>query len=354
MHGWNCMTCLNNYALIGSNNHWMAWCNSWQMDYPWKFWSSHYSLVWYLSMIGNLMNRNCKSKLDCWMNNTLDLWDSYCFVIGVGYLFLRLTTLLMAVANFGLIAGGAETADDNSFFFPVENISGDGVHFASHWNSVPESNGCIPPGQTVEQLHYQPDAPGPSHDFFLHSSNTATICPAQENYGHHASSSNYERQMWTDGGFADLTGGNGRGSHKRKNPGIPSVCDRGSSSRYYSAGSSSDLPVSSDLRPDKRSIDSQHMPQDQISMNPAYGSNGLLIRSEGSTRNVRIRPAVNFESNSARTHLSNNHSHSSHSTSHHINHSSSVDLSGQSSGASTMEWSHVRMSLGHGRILVSG
>ena len=268
---------------------------------------------------------------------------------------------------------GASTTEHGSFFCPAENMSVDAVQFSSHWNSVPRSSGYATSSHNVEAPNYQPDTSGPSHDLFLHPSPPGPFGAAPENYMDHASSSNYDRQTFhgIEGGFVDLTMGGGRGPHKRKSPGVPSVFERGGSSRYVGAGSSSDLPLSSDFWQEKPNIDPQHMHWDHVAMPPSYRGNGLSIRGEGSMRNVRSRPALGLESNLVRTHLSSNPSHTSYSTSHPVDHSSSVDLSGQShqidhsssvdiSGQSSnalsreWEWGNLRMSPSHGRIQASG
>ncbi|MBA0684435.1 hypothetical protein Goari_026021 [Gossypium aridum] len=225
----------------------------------------------------------------------------------------------------------------------------DAVQFSSHWNSMPRSSGFATSSHNVEAPRYQLDTSGPSHDLFLHSSAPRTFGSAPENYMHHASSSNYDRQTFQgiEGGLVDLPMSSGRGPHKRKSPGVPSVCERGGSSRYAGAGSSSDIPLSSDFWQEKPNVDPQHMYWDHISMPPSCRGNGLSIRGECSMRNVRSRPALDLESNLVRTHLSSN---TSYLTSHPVECSSSVDITGQSSNAMSMDWSHLRMSPSHGRI----
>ncbi|GMI80021.1 hypothetical protein like AT2G37150 [Hibiscus trionum] len=250
----------------------------------------------------------------------------------------------------------ASTTEHGSFC-PVENVSVDAVHVSPHWNPVPRSSGYATSSHNVEAPRYQPDASGPSQDLILHPSAPGAFGASPDNYTHHASSSNYVRQSLNgiEGGFVDLTMGGGRGPHKRKSPGVPSVCERGGSSRYVGAGSSSELPQSSDLWQEKPNVDPQHMHWDHVSMPPSYRGNSLSIRGEGSMRNVRSRPALDLESNLVRNHLSRNPSHTSYSTSHPVDHSSSVNLSGQSSNALSREceWGHLRMSPIHGRIQAS-
>ncbi|XVE76206.1 hypothetical protein DITRI_Ditri12bG0154500 [Diplodiscus trichospermus] len=224
------------------------------------------------------------------------------------------------------------SSTEHGSFCPVGNMPVDAVHFSSRWNHVPRSSGYATSSQNVEAPRYQPDTSGPSHDPFLHSSPPGAFAAASENYMHHASSSNYDRQTFheIDGGFVDLTVGGGRGPHKRKSPGVPSVCERGGSSRYVGAGSSSDLPLSSNFWQEKPSIDPQHMQWGHVAMPPSYRSNALSISDEGSMRNVRSRPALDLESNLDTTYLSTNPPHTSYSTSHQVDHFSSVDLSDSS------------------------
>lgn len=236
----------------------------------------------------------------------------------------------------------------------MENMLVDGMHFASHWNPLPRSNGFSSSSHNVEVPRYPPDASGSSHDPFQHPLNGGTYPAVTENFAHHTSSSNYDRQtlQGVEGGFIDLTMGNGSGPHKRKSPGIPSGCDRGSTSRYYGAGSSSDVPIPSELRHEKVGLDTQHMPWDLVNMNPNYRGHGLSIRAEGSMRNVRSRSTHDLESNLARTHLFSNPSHNSYST-NPIEHPSTLDLSVQPSAGLNREWNHFGISPPRGA-LVSG
>ncbi|KAJ7972423.1 RING finger protein [Quillaja saponaria] len=253
--------------------------------------------------------------------------------------------------------GRAGTSENGSFFYPMETTSADGIPFASHWNSAPRSNGYASTSLSVEVSPHQPDAPGSSHDHLLQSGTTGAFCSVPENYVHHASSSNYDRQTFhvADSGFVDPTMGSGRGPHKRKSPGIPSVCERGSTSNYHNAGSSTDHSMPPEVMQEKPSIDSQYIPWDHnhINMTPPYRGNSLSIRGEGSMRNVRSRSALDMESNLARTHLSSNHLHNPYSTCHSIDHSSTVDLSGQGCSPFTRDWSQMSISPVQGRVIMS-
>ncbi|XP_059667653.1 probable E3 ubiquitin-protein ligase ZFP1 [Cornus florida] len=246
---------------------------------------------------------------------------------------------------------GSGAAENSSLVYPVENMSIDGVHFAPHWNPAPRSNDYPSSSHSVEVPLYQPDASALSRDPFLHPSTAGSFCTVPENYVHHASSSNYGGQTFhgVEGGFVDLAMGNGRGPYKRKSPGVPTVCERGSTSRSYNAGSSSDLSLSSDIWQEKPNPDFHHTRWDCPSIGPGYRGNGLSIAGEGTARNVRSRGAIDLETNLARTHLSSNPPHhpcSSRST----DHASSVVLLGQNSNASTHEWDHIHMPpAAHGR-----
>lgn len=244
-------------------------------------------------------------------------------------------------------------ADNGSFFYPAENMPVDGVHFTSQWNPSLMSNTYISSNQNVEVSYYQPDASGPSHDPFLHPT-AGTFCTVPENHARHpSSSSSYDRQPFhgVESGLVDLTGGNVRGLHKRKSPGVPSACEGSSTTRCYGASSSSDPPHSSELRQEKPNLDPQYMGWECFTMTPGHRGN-LSIRPESAVRNVRNRPALDLESNLARTHLSRNSSHNSYPVGRHFEHSSSIDFSGQRSNALSHDWSHSRISPASGRMLM--
>ncbi|XP_052171780.1 probable E3 ubiquitin-protein ligase ZFP1 [Diospyros lotus] len=249
----------------------------------------------------------------------------------------------------------AGAAENSSLGYPVENMSIDGVHYAPHWNPVPRSNGFPSSSHSNEMPCYQTDASGPSRDPFLHPSAAGSFSMAPENYAHPASSSNFGGQTFpgVDGGFDDATLGNGRGPYKRKSPSVPAVCERGSSSRYYNAGSSSDLPIPSDIWQEKPNTDSHHTTWDYPVIGSSHNrSSSLSIGSDPTLRNVRSRAAVDMESNQARTHLPSTPSHHSYTNGNHVDHSGPMDLLAQTSNAPMRDWSHIHPSpAAHGRIL---
>jgi len=254
------------------------------------------------------------------------------------------------------IAGRTSTSENGSFIYPAENMSIDSISFPSHWNSSTRSNGYASSGHNIDVPPHQPDASGTSNnDHFVHSSNAGAFFTVSDNHVHQPSSSNYDRHTFhVDSSFVDLTMGSGQGPLKRKSPGISPVYERGSTSRYFNAGSSTDLPISSELWQDKPNIDSQYMPWDHFTMTPTFRGTGLSIKGEGSLRNVRSRSALDLDSHPSRTHLSTtNHSHTSYPTLPPVDHSSLVDASGQTSTL-TRDWSQMNISSANGRVLLPG
>ncbi|CAI9098047.1 OLC1v1034608C10 [Oldenlandia corymbosa var. corymbosa] len=228
--------------------------------------------------------------------------------------------------------------------YPSENVNNEDGSFTAQWNAVPSSTGYTASGINFDMPpRYQPLPAGPSRDPFPHPPAVGSINIAQDSYPHHASSSNQSAQAFNgpDGGFFELSMGTGGGLHKRKYPGGPAVSERGNTSWHYDAGSSSDHSSSAEAWLEKQNADSHHAPADFI---PHYRGNGPFIGSEGSSRNVRIRSAFD---------LSSNPSHHSFAI-QHVDHPGTVDLLGQSSGPSPMEWSHTYpSSASNGRNMIS-
>ncbi|KAF8403031.1 hypothetical protein HHK36_011126 [Tetracentron sinense] len=249
---------------------------------------------------------------------------------------------------------GAE--ENGSFVYPMENMSTGGVPFSSHCNSALMSNEFSSSSLSMEVPHYRPAVSGPCYDPFLHPAAAGSFFPVPENYARYAPSSSYYSYTThgVEGGVINTMMDSGRRPYKRKSPEISVVCERSSTSRYYSAGSSSNLSISSDLQHEKPSSDSQLWPRDTVGINPSYTGSSLSIPGEGSLRNVRCRSTLDLEANLARTHLSSHPSHHPHSTSHLIDHSGTVDLAGQSTNATTRERNHIPPSpVVYGRNLAS-
>ena len=245
--------------------------------------------------------------------------------------------------------GGTNSSENGSYIYPVENKPIDNIYHTSHWNANTRSNGYASSGPNIEvPPPHQLDTSGTSKDHFMPSSSAGPFFAVSENHLHQPSSSYYDRQPFhVDSGFIDLTMGSGRGHHKRKSPGIPSVYERGSSSGYFNAGSSTDLPIPSESRPEKRKMDSQYMPWDHVVMKPTFRGGGHSMKGESSVRNVRSRSAFDLESNMSRSHLSSNHSHNQYTN--HIGHTSLADLSAQVSTSLTRDWSQMNLTPASGR-----
>lgn len=256
------------------------------------------------------------------------------------------------------IVGIASPPENGSFVYPMPNMSIDGISFASNSDSTTMPNGFESSSLNIEVPPHQSDASGASHDHFLHSSSAAAFSISENYTQMPPPQPNYDSQAFhvVDGGYIDLTMENGRGSLKRKSPGIAPVFERGSTSRYINARTSStELPVPTELQQEKLNMDSPYLSQDQVTMPLTFRDSGLSIRDDDSSRNVRSRLAPKFESNLAGTHLSGNHSHN-YSPGLPIVHSSTLDLSGQSSSGSTRQWNQMStfQSHAHGRVILPG
>ncbi|KAK6126187.1 hypothetical protein DH2020_040068 [Rehmannia glutinosa] len=213
-----------------------------------------------------------------------------------------------------------------------------GGRFPPSWNTpAPRSSGYSS-SIHADLAHYQPEVPGPSHDPFPHQPADGNFLMVPDNYLHHPSSSSISRQTVpsVDDSFYNQTIGSSRGPYKRKSPGIPPLCDRGSTSRYYDVGSSSNMHLRADPWQEKQNTESYRTPWEYP---PGYRVNSLSISGECMPRNVRSRPGVDLEPNPARAHLSSNSLHQSFS-SRSSDQSNSVDFWRWSSNTPTTEWNH--------------
>lgn len=237
--------------------------------------------------------------------------------------------------------------ENGPIFHPGENGSMDRAHYASQWNSAARVNGYSSSSQMANAPHYQPDASDPSCDS-LHPSAAGNVFMVPENHVHHASSSNYG----VESSFFDLSMTNGRGPYKRKSPGIPAIGERGSTSRYYCAGSSSDMSASPELQQENSTIDAQHSHWESLNLPPSYRTNQLSIGGEGSLRNVRSRSTLDLESDGFRTHVPASYSHLP--TSSRLPIDQSGDDPSQNLNVPVQEWNPIHVtSAPHGRPIVS-
>ncbi|XP_075491754.1 uncharacterized protein LOC142529930 isoform X1 [Primulina tabacum] len=227
---------------------------------------------------------------------------------------------------------------NSSLINPVDNVAVQGGHISLHWTPAPRSSGYSPSILNGELPHYQPQAPGSSHDPFLRQSAAGNFPLPQDNYPHQSSSANLSGQMIpvADGCFSYQTIDSGRGPYKRKYPGNPPLNDRGSTSRGYDVGSSSNVHLPTD--------DPWEEKQNAESYNSSWGYpspscrvNNLSTSSNGTLRNVRSRAEEDLEIALSRTHLPSSSTHNSF-FNRASDQSNPADAWSQSSNGSTMEW----------------
>ncbi|KAK4353319.1 hypothetical protein RND71_028837 [Anisodus tanguticus] len=241
----------------------------------------------------------------------------------------------------------AGAPESSNLVYPVDSMPIDGTHHPAQGSHASRPSGYSSSNPNMENPHCQPQVQGPLHDPFLHSG-TGGFRMIHESYPHQASSSTHGSQTYhgVDGGLVDLTMGSGRGPYKRKSPGIPAGGESGSTSRYFDAGSSSDLP--SDSWHEKQNPDSHCT---TWGLHPSYRGNSLSIGGEGSQRNVRSRTAFDLQNNVGRAHITSTPSHHSTSSRTTTDYCSSMNYLAPSSNSSAREWNHPVMppAAAHGR-----
>ncbi|KAL0333354.1 UNVERIFIED_CONTAM: hypothetical protein Sangu_1491600 [Sesamum angustifolium] len=221
----------------------------------------------------------------------------------------------------------------SSLVHPVENTTIQGGPSTSLWNPPPRSSGYSSSTLNVQLPHYQPQVPTPSHDPFPHQPPGGNFYMVPDAYSHHPSSTSLSGQTVPGVDFYNQTMGSGRGPYKRKSPGSMPY-DRGTPSRYYDVGSSSNQYLPADGLQEKRSTESHHIPWEYP---PGYRVNSLSIGGEGMLRNVRSRTGIHMEPNLARTRLPSNYLYCSFS-SRSSDLSNLVDFRGQGSNPPRREW----------------
>ncbi|KAG8500922.1 hypothetical protein CXB51_003035 [Gossypium anomalum] len=170
-------------------------------------------------------------------------------------------------------------------------VSASTIEHGSSSNLVPRSIGYATSSYNVKAPYYQLDASSLSHDLILHPLETGAFAATLENYMHYTFSSNYDTQRVVLADMLEL--------------GILNTCTK--------------IMLS--------------CPQ--------------VIEAIAFQLGVKVLQGI--------AHIPSNPLHISYSTSHPIDYSRLVDLSGQSSNAlsSEWEWGHLRMSPIHGRIQAS-
>ncbi|KAE9445096.1 hypothetical protein C3L33_23006, partial [Rhododendron williamsianum] len=232
--------------------------------------------------------------------------------------------------------GRAVASENGSLAYPMENVSRSGVYSASQWNSESRVNAYPSSSFSMEVPHLQPSFPVSSYHPFPQSPAAGNIYMGpQYNAGHTHTNYNDRRNVHEDEtGLLDSVTGSRRAPVKRKSPCVSVACERGSSSRFYSAGSSSS---SSEIPLEKPPSDYQNIPSCHIGLSP-YGGGSLPIPGEDSVRNVRSRSRLDFESTPIRTHLPSYSSRHYHSTTNLSSYRGAVDLANINSDETTQEW----------------
>uniref|UniRef100_A0A5B7API0 RING-type E3 ubiquitin transferase n=2 Tax=Davidia involucrata TaxID=16924 RepID=A0A5B7API0_DAVIN len=256
---------------------------------------------------------------------------------------------LTAEESYYIHMARAVAPENGSFVYPMDNTLRSGVHSASQWNLENRGNEYPSSNFSMEAPHLQPSFSGPSYDPFPHSSLAGNLHLTPENNIGHAHSSYHNRHTIheIEGGLLDPTMGSGRGPFKRKSPGVSVASEGGSTSRFYTPGSSSG---SSELLLEKPTPGYQYIPSGPIGL-PQYRSGSLSIAGEDSLRNVRSRSRIDLAANPTRTQLSS-YSYHYHSTTNPTNYSGAVDLTNMN--ATTRQLNTIPLSTAaHGMIQTS-
>ncbi|XP_057779101.1 probable E3 ubiquitin-protein ligase ZFP1 isoform X2 [Salvia miltiorrhiza] len=230
---------------------------------------------------------------------------------------------------------GRDVSESSSIIYPVDGTTIQGGHYPSQWTPASKFSAYSSSIHNGELPHYQTVAPCPSRDPSLHQPASVNLHMHQDNYSHRPSSSNMGAQTveGVHSGFYDQPTVSGKGPYKRKSPAVAPLCDGGSTSRYYNAGSSSDIHLPVDPWQEKQSSEFYHT---TLEYPPSYGVNTISVGSEGTLRNIRSRAAAGLETNLAGNHLSNSVRHSSSYWSY--DQTNSGDFWGQSLNPPTREW----------------
>lgn len=195
-------------------------------------------------------------------------------------------------------------ADNGSLVHLSENAAINGVNSMAYFNVTLRSND--PPLPTSEIPNYM--AVGTSHDPYLHAPSAASSSRLPPSYVQHGPPFYNQHAIGDVGSTINPQMDYGRASYKRKIPALSIVSDRGNTSGYYSAGSSSGLPVSNEQLQPKPLSGPHCWPWEPSSTVPPYGSSNLLTFGEGQRRNVRSRHnhALHLETVPVGVHASGN------------------------------------------------
>lgn len=229
--------------------------------------------------------------------------------------------------------------DNGPFVAPMNHMLRSRVEHNSHWDLDCRSNEHRAPYLNMEVQRPPPPFPRPPIDPYTHSSTNGNTSWAPVGPVGHIHSG-----LHNVPGIGDITAGNG-GPFKRKNPSISEFGDRGSSGRFYGAGSSSSSQMLI-----------QKPPVDHISLPPYNRGSSLLIDGQDSTRRVRSRSRLELEPCMTRNHVPSYTSHYYQPTAHSASYSVPIHHPvNVSADVASREWNYVPYaSSSHGRISLQG
>ncbi|XAR52379.1 hypothetical protein NMG60_11020420 [Bertholletia excelsa] len=234
--------------------------------------------------------------------------------------------------------GRTAASQNGAFISPLDNTMRSGVHTASQWNFGNRLNEYTP-SFSMEVPHTVQAFPGASYNPFLQSSASGNLYLGTHNdvvgHGH----SSYYGRCNGHGNEGSLLGpvtSGGRGPFKRKSPGIPEAHERGSTSRYYNAGSSSSLSQLPHAL-EKSNSDYHNIPSSHISL-PHFRDGNLFFSGECSLRNVRSRSRLDLGANTMQTHSSSYTSYHYRPTANSSRYPGAADISSMNGEETTRDW----------------
>lgn len=244
--------------------------------------------------------------------------------------------------------GRAVAAENGSVVCPMENTQTSGLHCVSYPNleHTPVQHSIS--SSRLEGPHWRVPESGSSYERFPHSQAPGSFYQVSGNgAGHaHLSYNNLQTIHEVEDGLQDPLIGTGRGPSKRKRPNLS--YERGSSSRFYTAGSSSG---SFESQLEKSSSEYKHFTASSFGV-PPYRDHPF--GSDDSLRNVRTQSRIGLESTLGKTYLSNQTTHHNHTMNHVTNLSRTLDFASTSASANVDDQSHVIPApAAHGRPLAS-
>ncbi|KAK6270943.1 hypothetical protein POUND7_008041 [Theobroma cacao] len=237
--------------------------------------------------------------------------------------------------------GRAIAPENGSFVYPMENVPR-----STPYSAIPQYIASRPLEHYSSNLRLgdsQVHAPHscPSYDSFPHFPGVGSLYSTPVNDTSHSYSIHHDSFAVCEvgDGLLDCGMNIGRGLFKRKSR-ISLSCERGGTSRYYSAGSSSN---SSEFHPDKQATDYPNYPSGTVGLSHYRGGN-LSNGNENPPRNVRSRPRNDLEHNQRQIHPSSYSSHHYWPTAHQSSDSGRVNLTSLCAGATNYNQNNIGIS----------